>query len=184
MSFLNTVAQGLSAAHAGEMLLSNPAAAQVLRAPGSAPVPAAPASPAQSTVARPVRRKLIALWLTEVPDQAVVRYALSTSERMGMDLILVHPAKVHTQDIVTGMGDLLENAPVSISIHALDTTDEDALFDYVEATPRIAMLVMGNPHSRVRSWDHRSAFSPVPVVIVASAESDAGSAETSQVLAA
>ena len=120
-------------------------------------------------VAAPVvRRKQVALWLKELPTQAVLDYALSSCQRMDMDLLILHAGKPRAQDLLATHGAALEAAEVQTDIQALEGGDETALFRHIERTPRIAFLVMGNADAM--ELGRGRAMPSVPVVVLASTE--------------
>lgn len=174
----------LSSAHAGEMLHRKGKHRQLHH---SATTPAIPsvASKEVAPVAAPViRRKQVALWLKDLPTRAVLDYALSSCQRMDMDLLILHAGKPRAQDLLSTFGEVLEGANVQTDIQALEGADEATLFRHIERTPRIAFLVMGNADALEQPLGQSRVIPPVPVVVLASAETKADQDNLAKAIAA
>lgn len=140
---------------------------------------AMPATTTTSPTAAP-RRKLVALWSTDLPTQAALNYALSTCQRMDMDLVVLHGGKLRAQAMLAAYGDAFEAAGVTVDIQIIDNAEQNALFSYIERQSRIAFLVMDDANQSVLS---QTAMPPVPLVVVSAAQT-AGETEQKQAVAA
>lgn len=183
---LKQAVNALSAAHAGEMLHRRGKQRQLgpntpHQAMPSAVVPARDVMPAAATA---IRRKQVALWLKALPSQAVLDYALSTCQRMDMDLLILHAGKLRAQELLASFGDLLEDANVETDILVLDGADESALFRHIERTPRIAFLVMGSADALEKPLGQGRTMPSVPVVVLTSAETKVERGTQARALAA
>lgn len=163
---LKRMLSALAAADAGEML-GRRAKARYLGGDAAA-MPASAAAPSEPTVA--AKRKQVALWLSEMPTQAALAYALSSCQRMDMDLLILHTGKLRAQALLAAYGDTFESANVHIDIQAIEGAEQEALFSYIEQHPRIAFLVMGNPQQAMTA---QAAMPPVPLVVVTSTQAEA-----------
>jgi hypothetical protein len=175
-AFKNTLKQAfnaLSSAYAGEML-SRKEMQRQLQSPA-----AVPAATTAATAGVPaVRRKQVALWLTDLPARSVLDYALASCQRMGMDLLILHAGRPRAQELLAAYGEMLENANVAVDIQSLENAVAATLYRHIERTPRIAYLVMGNADTVMKPAGQPFVTPPVPVVVLAesavAAEQDAG----------
>lgn len=164
---LKKMLSALAAADAGEML-GRRAKHRHLSGYPAQPGPAAAAAPSEAAAAP--KRKQVALWLNEMPTQAVLSYALSSCQRMDMDLLILHAGKLRAQALLATHGEAFEAAEVPVDIKALEGAGQATLFDYIERHPRIAFLVMGDPS---QAMTEQTAMPPVPLVVVTSAQAEA-----------
>lgn len=163
---LKKMLSALAAADAGEML-GRRAKHRHLSGHPAQPGPVA-ATPAQATPAP--KRKQVALWLSEMPTQAALTYALSSCQRMDMDLLILHTGRLRAQALLAAHGDTFESANVHLDIHAIEGAEQEALYAYIERHSRIAFLVMGSPN---QAMTDQTALPPVPLVVVTPAEAEA-----------
>ncbi|TCS72373.1 hypothetical protein EDC61_10527 [Sulfuritortus calidifontis] len=160
---LKKMLSALAAADAGEMLGRRAKHRHLSAYPTQpGPVAAAPAEPIA-----PPKRKQVALWLHDMPTQAALNYALSSCQRMEMDLLILHTGKLRAQALLAAHGAAFEAADVPVEIAALEDAGQATLFDYIERHPRIAFLVMGDPS---QAMTDQTALPPVPLVVVTSAQ--------------
>lgn len=134
------------------------------------------------------KRKQVALWLQEMPSKAVLSYALSTCQRMDMDLVIIHSGNLRAQSLLASHGEAMEATDVMIDIQALDNAEEATLFNYVKRNSRIAFLVLGSADSLMKPQGSAGkrpiAMPPVPIVVVTSSESEAVPAAPRHAIAA
>lgn len=163
---LKKMLSALAAADAGEMLGRRAKQRYLADQPAPAlPDAAVPVAPAAAP-----KRKQVALWLSEMPAQEALSYALSSCQRMDMDLLILHTGKLRAQALLAEHGETFESAGVTVDIQAIDGSEQRALFDHVERHPRITFLVMGNPN---QTMTDQSAMPPVPLVVVTSTQAEA-----------
>ncbi|MBI5938257.1 MAG: hypothetical protein HY850_10460 [Betaproteobacteria bacterium] len=155
---LKKMLSALAAADAGEMLGRRAKARHLGGDAAQAPAAAAP------------KRKQVALWLSEMPTQAALTYALSSCQRMDMDLLILHTGKLRAQALLAAHGNTFESANVHLDIHAIEGAEQEALYAYIERHSRIAFLVMGSPNQAMTA---QAALPPVPMVMVTPAEAEA-----------
>jgi hypothetical protein len=163
---LKKMLSALAAADAGEML-GRRAKHRHLSGHPTQPGPVTAAVPSEA-VAAP-KRKQVALWLNDMPTQAVLSYALSSCQRMDMDLLILHAGKLRAQALLAAHGDAFEAAEVPVDIKAIKGAGQATLFDYIERHPRIAFLVMGDPS---QAMTDQTAMPPVPLVVVTTAQAE------------
>lgn len=174
---LKKMLTALAAADAGEMLGRRAKARYLNDLNGDTPQ----ARPqAQATPPAMPKRKQVALWLADMPSQAALNYALSSCQRMDMDLVILHGGKLRAQALLAAHGDAFETAGVITDIQAIDGTEQNALFKYIERHSRIAFLVMDDASQSALS---QAAMPPVPLVVVSTVQA-AAETEPKQVVAA
>ncbi len=86
----------LAAADAGEMLDRRAKSRYLVdRQPAAQPQEVAETAETAEAAPHVRKRRQVALWLNGAPVGALLDYALATCQRMGMDLLLLHPNRTN-----------------------------------------------------------------------------------------